>query len=72
MNCSVCGNRIHAGRAIYKCACGSFTHTQCWSKHLIMEHQPQYVIGTVTLDGDFVPQEVEAQPEQIPEEVNQS
>lgn len=66
MNCSVCGNRIHAGRAIYKCSCGSFTHTQCWAKHLVMEHQPQFVLGTVTLDGDFVPQE--AAEEQTPEE----
>ena len=68
MNCSVCGNRIHAGRAIYKCSCGSFTHTQCWAKHLVMEHQPQYVLGTLTLDEEFVPQEAEAPEEQAPEE----
>jgi hypothetical protein len=37
-----------------------------------MEHQPQFVIGTVTLDGAFVPQEVEAPAEQVPEETEEA
>ena len=68
MNCSVCGNQIHAGRAIFKCSCGCYMHAQCWEKHVVLEHPPQYVIGTVTLDGDFLPQEPDVTEENIEEE----
>ena len=71
MNCSVCGNQIHAGRAMFKCSCGSYMHAQCWEKHVVLEHSPQLVIGTVTLDGDFLPQRPEVTEEKIEEEIEE-
>ena len=71
MNCSVCGNQIHAGRAMFKCSCGSYMHAQCWEKHVVLEHQPQFIIGTVTLDGDFLPQKPEVTEEQVEEKAEE-
>jgi hypothetical protein len=34
---------------------------------VVLEHQPQFVIGTVTLDGDFQPQEPEVTEEKVEE-----
>jgi hypothetical protein len=46
-------------------------HAQCWEKHVVLEHPPQFVIGTVTLDGDFMAQKPETTEEKIEEVVEE-
>ena len=59
MNCSVCGNLLFAGRAVFRCSCGAITHAHCWEKHIIDAHKPEYVIGNITIEGKFVSKESE-------------
>jgi len=57
MNCRVCGNPLFVGRAVFRCQCGAYTHAHCWEKHVLEAHKPPFVIGTVTMNGDFKPRE---------------
>jgi len=67
MNCRVCGNPLFAGRATFRCSCGAITHGYCWEKHVLESHQPEFVVGSVDLDGQFVIDEPEAEEESTPE-----
>jgi hypothetical protein len=55
MNCRVCGNPLFPGRAIFRCSCGALSHSYCWDRHILESHTPVYTIGTVTIDGEFIP-----------------
>jgi hypothetical protein len=55
MNCTVCGSPLHAGRAVFRCSCGAVSHSHCWEKHVLGSHKPLFTIGTITMDGEFVP-----------------
>ncbi len=67
MNCRVCGNPLFAGRANFRCSCGAITHGYCWEKHVLESHQPEFVVGSVDIDGQFVTNEPEAAEEPDPE-----
>ncbi len=67
MKCSVCGKVLFAGRAVIRCSCGVYVHSGCWEDHVVEAHQPPYVVGNMTLDGEFEPRVPES-PE-IPDEV---
>ncbi len=67
MNCRVCGNPLFAGRANFRCSCGAITHGYCWEKHVLESHQPEFVVGTIDIDGQFVTNEPEAAEEPAPE-----
>jgi hypothetical protein len=60
MNCRVCGNPLFAGRATFRCSCGAITHGYCWEKHVLESHQPEFTVGSVDIDGQFVINEPEA------------
>ena len=60
MKCSVCGKVLFSGRAVIRCSCGVYVHSGCWENHVVEAHQPAFVIGTMTLDGDFLPREPES------------
>lgn len=56
VNCRVCGNPFFAGRTVFRCSsCGSLAHSWCWEKHVLETHKPPSVIGSIDLDGNFVP-----------------
>ena len=57
MNCRVCGNPLYPGRVILRCSCGALCHSYCWEKHLLQSHEPAHKLGTLTLDGEFRPQQ---------------
>jgi len=57
MNCSVCGNPLHGGRAVFRCNCGVLSHAHCWGKHIIESHAPSFTLGTITRDVEFKPNE---------------
>ena len=59
MNCGVCGNLLFPGRAVFRCSCGVLVHAYCWEKHIVESHKPLFVIGNLTVDGEFVPLEPE-------------
>lgn len=61
MNCSVCGNPLLYDRAVFHCSCGVYIHAYCWDSHVLQAHRPPFEIGTVNLDGEFVPREDKAQ-----------
>ncbi len=69
MKCSACGKVLFAGRAVIRCSCGVYVHSGCWENHVVEAHQPDYIIGTLTLDGDFEPRKPE--PAEIFEEEKQ-
>lgn len=60
VKCSVCGKVLFAGRAVIRCSCGVYVHSGCWENHVVEAHQPAFVIGKITLDGNFEPRELEA------------
>lgn len=60
MNCRVCGNSLFVGRTVFRCACGAFTHAGCWERHVVEAHKPPFVLGTISLNGDFVPRKSRA------------
>jgi len=39
------------------CSCGAFVHAYCWDEHVSQAHQPSFEIGSVNLDGEFIPRE---------------
>lgn len=57
MNCTVCGNPLLFDRVAFSCSCGDFVHAYCWDQHVVQAHPPPFEIGTVNLDGEFVPRE---------------
>jgi hypothetical protein len=57
MNCSVCGNPLLFDRVVFHCSCGAFVHAYCWDEHVLQAHQPSFEIGSVNLDGEFIPRE---------------
>ena len=57
MNCTVCGNPLLFDRVVFHCACGAFVHAYCWDEHVSQAHQPSFEIGSVNLDGEFIPRE---------------
>ena len=57
MNCSVCGNPLLFDRVVFHCSCGAFVHAYCWDEHVLQAHQPSFEIGSVNLDGEFIPKE---------------
>ncbi len=57
MNCIVCGNPLIYGRVVFHCACGAFIHAYCWDRHILQAHRPSFEIGSVNLDGEFIPRE---------------
>ena len=57
MNCTVCGDPLPVGRAVFYCNCGVLTHAHCWGKHIIESHEPSFTLGTMTRDDEFVPKE---------------
>jgi len=65
MNCGVCGNSLFVGRAVFRCSCGVLTHAHCWEKHVLEAHQPSCVIGSITLQDEFLPNEM---PNETPED----
>jgi hypothetical protein len=67
MNCRVCGNPLFAGRATFRCSCGAITHGYCWEKHVLESHEPEFVVGTVDLDGEFIVNEPEVQEPELQE-----
>ncbi len=77
MNCTVCGSPLLFDRVVFNCSCGAFVHAYCWDEHVLQAHQPSFEIGSVNLDGEFIPREskaeeqvaiAEASEEQSPEE----
>ena len=77
MNCTVCGSPLLFDRVVFNCSCGAFVHAYCWDQHVSQAHQPSFEIGSVNLDGEFIPREskaeeqvaiAEASEEQSPEE----
>jgi hypothetical protein len=61
MNCTVCGNPLLFDRVVFHCSCGAFVHAYCWGEHVSQAHQPSFEIGSVNLDGEFIPRESEAE-----------
>ncbi len=57
MNCFVCGNPLHSGRAVFLCNCKALTHAQCWEKHVVESHKPPFTVGTLTINDVFKPNE---------------
>ena len=57
MNCVVCGNPLLFDRVVFHCSCDAFVHAYCWDEHVLQAHQPSFEIGTVNLDGEFLPRE---------------
>jgi hypothetical protein len=57
MNCTVCGNPLLFDRVVFHCSCGTFVHAYCWDEHVSQAHQPSFEIGSVNLDGEFIPRE---------------
>lgn len=57
MNCTVCGNPLLFDRVVFHCSCGAFVHAYCWDEHVSQAHQPSFEIGSVNLDGEFIPRE---------------
>jgi hypothetical protein len=57
MNCTVCGNPLLFDRVVFRCSCGAFVHAYCWDEHVLQAHQPSFEIGSVNLDGEFIPRE---------------
>jgi len=57
MNCTVCGNPLLFDRVVFHCSCGAFVHAYCWDEHVLQAHQPSFEIGSVNLDGEFIPRE---------------
>ncbi len=55
MSCRVCGNPLFPGRAVFRCYCGAHLHSYCWEKHILESHRPTYSVGTITVDGEFIP-----------------
>lgn len=54
MKCRACGNPLFVGRRVLRCCCGAVVHLHCWEKHIMRNHQPQFVSGTVNQDGRFM------------------
>jgi len=65
MNCTVCGNPLLFDRVVFHCSCGAFVHAYCWDEHVSQAHQPSFEIGSVNLDGEFIPRESEVVEEQV-------
>jgi hypothetical protein len=59
MNCTVCGNPLIFDRVVFHCSCDAFVHAYCWDEHVLEAHRPRFEMGSVTLDGEFVPRETE-------------
>ncbi len=57
MNCTVCGNPLLFDRVAFHCSCGAFVHAYCWDQHVVQAHPPPFEMGTVNLDGEFIPRE---------------
>ena len=57
MNCTVCGSPLLFDRVVFNCSCGAFVHAYCWDEHVLQAHQPSFEIGSVNLDGEFIPRE---------------
>jgi len=53
MNCRVCGTSLFPTRAVFRCSCGAYTHAHCWEKHVLESHRPPFVVGTITMNGEF-------------------
>ena len=63
MNCIVCGNPLLFDRVVFHCSCGVFVHAYCWDEHVLQAHQPPFEIGSVNLDGEFIPRESKVEEE---------
>jgi len=59
MNCTVCGNPLIFDRVVFHCSCDAFVHAYCWDEHVLEAHRPRFEMGSVTLDGEFVPRATE-------------
>jgi len=66
MNCSFCGSPLYPGRAVFKCYCKALIHGYCWEKHVLESHMPLFVVGTITLYGEFKPKKPEKKEDSPP------
>ena len=56
MNCSICGNQLLFDRVVFHCSCGTFVHAYCWDTHVLHVHKPPFEIGSMDLNGEFIPE----------------
>ena len=69
MNCSVCGNPLHAGGVAFRCECKVLTHENCWREHVTKSHKQPCVVGTIDENDTFIPREsIEEEQEEAEED----